>query len=344
MPIATKGAVKTLSSQDVERLGSPIVLSNTYHLYLRPGVDVMREFGGLHKFMDWHGAILTDSGGYQVFSLGAMRKITEDGVIFASHIDGSRHELTPEKSIQIQQTIGSDIVMVLDECTPPGSTLEYLADSVARTTRWAERCKKEFEHGRGESNNPGALLFGINQGGVVDSLRVEHARQMSRIGFDGYAIGGLSVGEPFVDACRTVSVLDQNLPQDAARYFMGGAQPHEIVEYVKRGVDMFDCVLPTRNARHGLLYRFRHDDLSKPDFYEMVHVTNEQFKYSKDPLVQAAAGDAVSEDLSRFSLGYIRHLFTVDEMLAYRLVTLANVRFYLGLMRRIRVDIEAGKL
>lgn len=344
MPIATKGAVKTLSSQDVERLGSPIVLSNTYHLYLRPGVDVLREFGGLHKFMDWRGAILTDSGGYQVFSLGAMRKISEDGVVFASHIDGSKHELTPEKSIQIQQTIGSDIVMVLDECTPPGSTLEYLTDSVARTTRWAERCKIEFARGREASNNPGSMLFGINQGGVVEGMRVEHALQMGKLGFDGYAIGGLSVGEPFADACRIVSALDRNLPTDAARYFMGGAQPHEIVEYVKRGVDMFDCVLPTRNARHGLLYRFKHDDLSRPDFYEMIHVTNEQFKYSKEPLVQAVEGDVVSQELSRFSLGYVRHLFTVDEMLAYRLVTLANVRFYLELMRRIRIDIDTGKM
>ncbi len=344
MPIATKGAVKTLSSQDIERLGSPIVLSNTYHLYLRPGLDVMREFGGLHRFMDWRGAILTDSGGYQVFSLGAMRKITEDGVVFASHIDGSKHELTPEKSIQIQQAIGSDIVMVFDECTPPGSTAEYLTASVDRTVRWAERCKAEFARGREGSNNPGSLLFGINQGGVLDDLRVRHAAKMSGFGFDGYAIGGLSVGEPFADACRIVSALDRNLPQDAARYFMGGAQPHEIVEYVKRGVDMFDCVLPTRNARHGLLYRFRHDDLSRPDFYEMVHVTNEQFKYSKDPLVPPVDGDEVSQELSRFSLGYVRHLFTVDEMLAYRLVTLANVRFYLGLMRRLRSDIESGRL
>jgi queuine tRNA-ribosyltransferase len=344
MPIATKGAVKTLSSQDVERLGSPIILSNTYHLYLRPGMEVMREFGGLHKFMDWRGAILTDSGGYQVFSLGSMRKITENGVVFASHIDGSRHDLTPETSIQIQQIIGSDIVMVLDECTPPSSTPEYLADSVSRTTRWAERCKSEFAKGRAASNNPGAMLFGINQGGVVDELRIDHAQTMAKLGFDGYAIGGLSVGEPFADACRIVSVLDENLPQDAARYFMGGAQPHEIVEYVKRGVDMFDCVLPTRNARHGLLYRFKHDDLSRPDFYEMVHVTNEQFKYSKETLVVATEGDVVSQELSRFSLGYVRHLFTVDEMLAYRLVTLANVRFYLELMRRIRVGIENKKL
>ncbi|MFA5185317.1 MAG: tRNA guanosine(34) transglycosylase Tgt [Patescibacteria group bacterium] len=344
MPIATKGAVKTLAASDIEKLGSPILLSNTYHLYLRPGVDVFKAFGGLHKFMSWDGAILTDSGGYQVFSLGAMRKITEDGVVFASHIDGSRHELTPEKSIQIQQAIGSDIVMVLDECTPSGSTLDYLTDSVSRTTRWAERCKVEFQKGREASNNPGSLLFGINQGGVVEALRVEHAQQMSKIGFDGYAIGGLSVGEPFPDACRIVSALDENLPKDAARYFMGGAQPHEIVEYVKRGVDMFDCVLPTRNARHGLLYRFRHDDLSKPDFYETVHVTNEQFKYSKEPLMASKDGDPVAQELSRYSLGYVRHLFSVEEVLGQRLVTLANLHFYLGLMARIRLAITDGKL
>ncbi|MFA4954400.1 MAG: tRNA guanosine(34) transglycosylase Tgt [Patescibacteria group bacterium] len=344
MPIATKGAVKTLSAQDIETLGSPIILSNAYHLYLRPGIDVLKEFGGLHKFMSWNGAILTDSGGYQVFSLGATRKITEDGVIFASHIDGSRHELTPEKSIQIQQAIGSDIAMVLDECTPAGSTPEYLSDSIARTTRWAERSKREFERGRGESNNPGALLFGINQGGIDETRRQNHAAELKAIGFDGYAIGGLSVGEPFEDACRCVAALDEVLPTDAPRYFMGGAQPHEIVEYVKRGVDMFDCVLPSRNARHGLLYRFRHDDLSRPDFYETVHLTNEQFKYSKEPLVKDGEYGIVSKELSRFSMAYIRHLFSVEEVLGQRLVTLANVAFYLELMRRLRQAIDSGQL
>jgi len=344
MPIATKGAVKTLSSADVEELGSPIILSNTYHLYLRPGTDVIKAFGGLHKFMSWDRAILTDSGGYQVFSLGARRKITEDGAVFASHIDGSRHELTPEKSIQIQQVIGSDIAMVLDECTPAGSSIEYLADSVSRTTRWAERCKAEFEKGRGASNNPGALLFGINQGGTDEGLRRKHAAELKNIGFDGYAIGGLSVGEPFDDSCRIVAALNDELPQDAPRYFMGGAQPHEIVEYVKRGVDMFDCVLPTRNARHGLLYRFVHQDVSKPDFYESIHVTNEQYKYSKKPLVESREDDPIAQELSRCSLGYVRHLFSVQEMLGQRLITLANVRFYLELMQHIRLDISDDKL
>ena len=189
MPIATKAAVKTLSSGDIERLGSPIVLSNTYHLYLRPGMEVITAFGGLHRFMSWNGAILTDSGGYQVFSLSGMREITEDGVLFASHIDGSRHTLTPESSIKIQQTLGSDIAMVFDECTPAGSSKEYLEDSVARTTRWAARCKTEFEKGKAASNNPGAQLFGIVQGGVDEALRRSHAQDLMKIEFDGYAIG-----------------------------------------------------------------------------------------------------------------------------------------------------------
>ncbi len=343
MPIATKGAVKTLSTGDIERLGSPILLSNTYHLYLRPGLEVLRHFGGLHKLMSWEGALLTDSGGYQVFSLAKMRKMSEEGALFASHIDGSRHLLTPELSLEIQQAIGSDIMMVFDECTPAGSTPEYLRDSLARTTRWADRSKKAFEAGLSSSINPGAMLFGIVQGGTDTALRVAHAAELQKIGFAGYAVGGLSVGEPFDDACRTVAALHESLPTDRPRYFMGGAQPHEIVAYVKRGIDMFDCVLPTRNARHGLLYRFRHDDLSSPDFYETVHLTNERFKNADEPLV-APGDDVVAQELSRYSLGYVRHLFTVQEMLAYRLVTLANLRFYLELMRRIRVGIEEGKV
>lgn len=336
MPIATRGAVKTISSADVERLGSPILLSNTYHLYLRPGLDVLRSFGGLHRFMSWNGAILTDSGGYQVFSLAKTRKITEEGAQFASHIDGSRHLLTPELSMEIQQVIGSDIAMVLDECTPSGSTDEYLRDSIGRTTRWAERSKIAFEKGRAASNNPGAQLFGIVQGGTSDARRTTHAQDLMNIGFDGYAIGGLSVGEAFEDSCRTVELLDSILPDDKPRYFMGGAQPHEIVAYVERGIDMFDCVLPTRNARHGLLYRFVHDDLTRPDFYETIHVTNESRKMSQEPLISLDATDEVGRELSRYSLGYIRHLFSVEEVLAQRLVTLANVRFYLELMERMR--------
>jgi queuine tRNA-ribosyltransferase len=344
MPIATKGAVKTISSFDVERIGSPILLSNTYHLYLRPGMETMERMGGLHRFMSWNGALLTDSGGYQVFSLASMRKITDEGALFASHIDGSRHLLTPELSMKIQQTIGSDIAMVLDECTPAGSSAAYLKDSLARTIRWADRSKVAFESGRSSSNNKGAQLFGIVQGGTDAELRTSHAQELMKIGFDGYAIGGLSVGEPFEDACRTVSALHDVLPTDRPRYFMGGAKPHEIVEYVRRGIDMLDCVLPTRNARHGHVYRFVHDDLMRPDFYEVLHLTNEGLKTDERPLVEFVEGDAIAEELSRYSLAYIRHLFTVEETLGQRLATLANVRFYVELMARIRTAIDAGTL
>ncbi|MCC7357139.1 tRNA guanosine(34) transglycosylase Tgt [Candidatus Uhrbacteria bacterium] len=343
MPIATKAAVKTLSSFDIERLGSPILLSNTYHLYLRPGLDVFRAHHGLHHFMSWKGAILTDSGGYQVFSLAKTRKISEEGVMFSSHIDGSKHLLTPELSMEVQQAIGSDIAMVLDECTPSGSDATYLDTSLARTVRWAERSKVAFENGKILSNNNGAQLFGIVQGGVEVERRLEHAQALMDIGFDGYAIGGLSVGESFDDACEVVTALDGKLPRDFPRYFMGGAQPHEIVEYVRRGVDMMDCVLPTRNARHGLLYRFTHGDITKSDFYETVHVTNERFRLDMTPLV-ANQNDAVTSELSRYSLSYIRHLFSIDEILAYRLMTFANLHFYLELMKRIREAIDKGSL
>ncbi|MDD5438421.1 MAG: tRNA guanosine(34) transglycosylase Tgt [Patescibacteria group bacterium] len=338
MPIATKGAVKTLSSADMEKLGAEILLSNTYHLYLKPGVDVMRAYGGLHKFMDWYGPILTDSGGYQVFSLSERRKITEEGVEFASHIDGSKHLLTPEKSMDIQQVLGSDIVMAFDECTPPDYDEKALNNSVDRTVRWAERSKKHFEQNIGSSNNSGAMLFGINQGATDEALRIKHAEDLKQIGFDGYAIGGLSVGEPFEEACKIVAALHPVLPADKPRYFMGGAKPHEIVEYVKRGVDMMDCVLPSRNARHGLLYRFVHDDLNRPDFYETIHITNS--KYANDQ-TKLSSDDG---ELSRYTFGYLHHLFDVQEMLGYRLATLVNIKFYLQLMEKIRAAIESGAL
>ncbi len=341
MPIATKGAVKTLSSADMEKLGAQILLSNTYHLYLRPGMKVIGEYKGLHKFMDWQKPILTDSGGYQVFSLSKMRKITEEGAEFQSHIDGSRHLLTPELSMQIQQTLGSDIAMVFDECTPPEYSSEQLDESIARTTRWAKRCKDYFEHNLGSSNNPNAQLFGINQGGVDISRRLAHAKELVKIGFDGYAIGGLSVGEPFDEACKVVEALDDVLPKDKPRYFMGGAKPHEIVAYVKRGIDMMDCVIPTRNARHGLMYRFTHDDLDRDDFYETIHVTNEKYASDETCILKSRGviETGFDDELERYSMGYIRHLFSVDEMLAYRLVTLINIRFYLELMERLRTSI-----
>jgi len=266
MPIATKGAVKTLSSFDIERLGSPILLSNTYHLWLRPGLDVLRKFKGLHAFINWDKALLTDSGGFQVFSLSGLRKLSEEGVEFQSHIDGAKLMLTPELCMEIQRTIGSDICMVLDVCTELPSTDESLREALELTVRWAKRSKEAFEKTKEGSVNPDAQLFGIIQGGTNIELRKKSAEQLLEIGFDGYAVGGLSVGEPFEEACKVLDALQETLPKEKPRYFMGGAQPHEIVAYVQRGIDMFDCVLPTRNARHGTIYRFVHEDLSKPDF------------------------------------------------------------------------------
>lgn len=348
MPIATKGAVKTFSSFDIERLASPMLLSNTYHLWLRPGLEVLKEFGGLHKLMDWSGAILTDSGGFQVFSLSGLRKLTDQGVRFQSHIDGAKMMLTPELCMEIQRLIGSDICMVLDVCTALPAKPRDLERALELTTAWAQRSKEAFTSLRGGSVNPDAQLFGIVQGGTDLDLRRKSANQLFEIGFDGYAIGGLSVGEPFEEACSVLEALHTELPHDRPRYFMGGAQPHEIVGYVQRGIDMFDCVLPTRNARHGSLYRFVHDDLTRPDFYEVVHVTNEKWKSSQVPLLTKEGLGEVSlpidAELSRYTMGYLRHLFTVDEMLGLRLATMVNVRFYLALMRKIRLAIEEGRL
>jgi len=333
MPIATKGAVKTLSSVDLERLGTPIVLSNTYHLFLRPGVDVMARLGGLHAMMGWTGAILTDSGGFQVFSLAHRRKVTEEGVEFQSPIDGTKHLLTPELSMDIQRALGSDIVMCFDELIALPASAADVDAAVERTTRWAQRCKDRFEATREGSVNPGAQLFGIIQGGTDADLRKKSAEGLMAIGFDGYAIGGLSVGEPFEDALKTLDALVPLLPDEQPRYFMGGAQPHQIVAYVERGIDMFDCVLPTRNARHGHLYRFVHDDLSRPDFYEVLNITNAKWRGSTEPLPSAAGFE---DELSRFTMGYMHHLFDTQEMLGYRLATIINVAFYLELFRRLR--------
>ena len=336
MPIATRGAVKTISSSDLEALGASIILSNTYHLWLRPGLEVLKAFSGLHRMMDWKKPILTDSGGFQVFSLEGLRKLTDEGVTFQSHIDGAKLELTPETCMEIQRTIGSDIAMVLDVCTKLPATEKELERALSLTTQWARRSKTAWESLKEGSVTPEAKLFAIVQGGTDIEMRKRSATELIEIGFDGYAVGGLSVGEPHEEACQVLDVLHPLLPSDRPRYFMGGAQPHEIVEYVKRGIDMFDCVLPTRNARHGLLYRFVHDDLDRPDFYETVHVTNEKYKTSELPLVAKEGTGEVMDELSRYTLGYVRHLFSVNEMLGQRLVTLANLQFYLELMGRIR--------
>ncbi|MCR4314578.1 MAG: tRNA guanosine(34) transglycosylase Tgt [Candidatus Uhrbacteria bacterium] len=375
MPIATKGAVKTMSSADMKKLGAQILLSNTYHLLLRPGLEAMRELGGLHQFMNWDRPILTDSGGYQVFSLSKMNKTTEDGVTFQSHIDGARVNLTPELSMHMQTTIGSDIVMQFDDVAAGDSSRERYEEVMERSLRWARRCKTEFslfnnsprhceegvcrrptKQSSDEKiasvatlprNDEKQLLFGIVQGGTHEDLREKSARGLMEIGFDGYAIGGLSVGEKREDAYRIVKQVCEILPQDKPRYFMGGGMPEEIVAYVQMGVDMFDCVLPTRNARHGTLFVWNRDPSTidwsayqepRPErlFYQPVRITNESYRTDMtyiDPHCDC-------ETCKTTSRAYLRHLFGVQELLALRLATIHNLHFYLTLMHNLREWIE----
>ncbi|MEK7614800.1 MAG: tRNA guanosine(34) transglycosylase Tgt [Patescibacteria group bacterium] len=340
MPIATKGAVKSLSSRDMETLGADILLSNTYHLMLKPGLEPMKQLGGLHTFMNWQKPILTDSGGYQVFSLSKMNKITEDGVTFNSHLDGARIHLTPELSMEMQAAIGSDIRMQFDHVAAGTSTKEVYEDAMERSLRWAKRCKdvpRTDEH----------LRFGIVQGGTYEDLRERSAKGLVEIGFDGYAIGGLSVGEPKEDCYRFTEFTTRFLPTDKPRYFMGGGMPEEIVYYVSVGVDMFDCVLPTRNARHGTLFTWNQDpftiDFEKEaknvfaqSFYTQKRVTNEQFQFTTEPLDAFCS----CETCQNYSPAYLRHLFATQELLAYRLASIHNLTFYLTLMRALRASLE----
>lgn len=342
MPIATQGAVKSLTVDEVKSLGAQIILSNTYHLLLRPGFDGMKELGGLHAFMNWDGPILTDSGGYQVFSLGDIRSIDEEGVDFKSHIDGKKIRLTPEGSMAMQSVIGSDIIMQFDDVAPGDSSRERYEEAMERSLRWAARCKSAFDHKQ--------KLFAIVQGGTHEDLREKSAQGLVKIGFDGYAIGGLSVGEKREDAFRIAKFVTGMLPEDKPRYFMGGGMPEEIVYYVSVGVDMFDCVLPTRNARHGTLFVWAQEpkkavrealelaqdgaaDTRIADvLYRKLQITRESFTLDKSPI------DALSETPSslNYSKAYLRHLFKANELLAYRLATLQNLGFYLRLMRELR--------
>lgn len=336
MTIATKGSVKSMTPEELRAAGAQIVLSNTYHLLLRPGMEVMRAGGGLHKFMHWDGPILTDSGGYQVFSLSRLRKITDEGATFQSHIDGSKHLLTPERSIEIQQIIGSDIMMVLDDVRAPDVDHALATEAVARTTAWAERCKTYAQ-----TNKTDALMFGIVQGGVYEDLRVKSAKEITALGFDGYAIGGLAVGETEEEMMSMTDVVVEHLPADQPRYFMGGAKPDQLVELVKRGVDMFDCVIPTREARHGRMYLWNIDAdafslESGKEFYRVVNLKNAEFEKDFNP-VDSTCSCYTCQNYSR---AYIRHLFAAQEPLALRLATIHNVQFYLELMRRIRESIH----
>jgi queuine tRNA-ribosyltransferase len=319
MPVGTYGAVKSLTPEDLAGLGAQIILGNTFHLMLRPGMDVIRTHGSLHEFMRWDRPILTDSGGFQVFSLGALRKITEQGVTFRSPVDGSKIFMGPEESMQVQMDLGSDIVMIFDECTPYPATVQQAADSMRLSLRWAERSKKA--HG----DNPSAL-FGIVQGGMYEHLRRESLAGLVDIGFDGYAIGGLSVGEPKEEMLATLDFITPEMPADKPRYLMGVGTPEDLVEAVRRGVDMFDCVMPTRNARNGHLFTR----------FGVVKIRNSRYQADTRPLDEACG----CYTCRNYSRAYLRHLDKCGEMLGSRLNTIHNLYYYLSLMREIRAAIE----
>ena len=321
MPCGTQATVKTLDRRDLAAEGCELVLCNTYHLYLRPGHDVIRDLGGLHRFMGWDRAILTDSGGYQVLSLAALRSISEDGVMFQSHLDGSRRFLGPEKAVEVQRALGVDILMALDECPPHDADYDYHCASMERTLRWAERCRRA---------HPGdePALFGIVQGGTHLDLRARSAEETQRIGFSGYAVGGLGIGEGPARMYPVVEHATTLLPADAPRYLMGAGTPRDLVECIARGVDMFDCVLPTRNARNGTLFT----GTGRLNIKGAAHARDER------PVDPACA----CYTCRHFSRAYLRHLYVADEILGLRLNTIHNLHYYLDLMRQAREAIQAG--
>ena len=323
MPVGTYGTVKGMLPKDIVEIGAEMILGNTFHLMLRPGTEVVKAHGDLHDFTQWHGPILTDSGGFQVFSLGDMRKISEEGVKFQSPIDGSAVFMDPEKSIQVQHDLGSDVVMIFDECTPYPATVKEASDSMQLSLRWAARCKDA--HG----DNPSAL-FGIVQGGMHESLRQESLNGLVEIGFDGYAIGGLSVGEPKEDMIRVLDHLADTMPADRPRYLMGVGKPADLVEGVRRGVDMFDCVMPTRNARNGHLFTSA----------GVIKIRNARHRYDTAPLDV----ECDCYTCSHFSRGYLHHLEKCGEMLSAQLNTIHNLRYYQTLMAALRDAIAEGRL
>jgi queuine tRNA-ribosyltransferase len=323
MPVGTQASVKSLTSDDLVELGAEIILGNTYHLYLRPGQEIIEELGGLHRFMHWMRPILTDSGGYQVFSLGELVEVGEEGVTFQSHIDGSRHFLSPKKVIEIQGSLDADIMMCLDECTPYPTTREETLRSLELTTRWARQCR-DVERTSDQS------LFGIIQGGMYPDLRARSAADLIELDFDGYAIGGLSVGEDKDTMVRIIEKTAPTLPYEKPRYLMGVGTPEDILSAVQQGVDMFDCVLPTRNARNGFL------------FARFGKIAIKNAKYARDP-------GPIDEDCQcytcrRYSRGYLRHLFMAKEILSYRLNTIHNLFFYMNFLALIRQAIVDDRL
>ncbi len=323
MPVGTYGAVKAMSPEELKGLGADLILSNTFHLWLRPGTEVIEKHGGLHRFMGWHGPILTDSGGFQVFSLTDLRKITEEGVRFASPINGDRLLLTPEESMRIQRSLNSDVVMAFDECTPYPATEKQARKSMELSMRWAERSRRAHE---GNSN----ALFGIIQGGIFDELREKSLNELKQMQFDGYAVGGLAVGEPREDRDRVIRHLLPQMPADKPRYLMGMGTPEDLIEAVGAGLDLFDCVLPTRNARNGWLFTRSGD----------VKIRNARYRDDPRPLDDACACAACRN----FSRAYLHHLQKTNEILGARLNTLHNLHYYLGLMRELREAIAAGAL
>ena len=325
---AIKGAVSTI---DLEEIKTQVELSNTYHLHVRPGDQVIKKLGGLHKFMSWEKPILTDSGGFQVFSLAGLRKIKEEGVYFNSHIDGRKIFMGPEESMQIQSNLASTIAMAFDECAPSKADRDYVAKSVERTTRWLERCKREMKrlNGLEDTINKNQMLFGINQGAVYDDIRIEHAKRISEMELDGYAIGGLAVGESHEEMYHVIESVVPFLPKDKPTYLMGVGTPANILEAVERGVDFFDCVYPTRNGRHGHLYTN----------YGKINLFNAKYELDSAPIEEGCGCPACK----RYSRAYIRHLLKAKEMLGMRLCVLHNLYFYNTMMEEIRDALDEGR-
>ncbi len=328
IPVGTQGSVKAIEQRELEEIGAQIILGNTYHLYLRPGTQIINQLGGLHKFISWNKPILTDSGGYQVFSLSDLNKISEDGVIFKSHLDGSTHLFTPESVVDIQRFLGSDIMMVLDECTTYPAGYEYAKKSIELTRKWVERCKIKFEKSENLYNHTQAL-FGIVQGSTYSDLREMSANDLIAFEFNGYAIGGLSVGEPVADMYAMTDICTDILPTEKPRYLMGVGTPENILESIERGVDMFDCVMPTRNGRNAMLFTSKGS----------LSIKNTTFKDDSTPIDP----DCGCYACRNFSRAYVRHLFQAREILALQLATIHNLYFYQWLVREARKAITQNR-
>ena len=331
MNVATSAAIKGgLSTRDLEDVGAQIMLCNTYHLHVRPGDDLVYDMGGLHKFTNWQRPILTDSGGFQVFSLAKLNKITDDGVTFNSHIDGKRIFMGPEESMQIQSHLASTIAMAFDECVENPAKYEYAKEACLRTMRWLERCQKEMQrlNSLESTINKNQLLFGINQGCTYDDLRIEHMKDIAKLDLDGYAIGGLAVGEPKEEMYRIISAVEPYAPKNKPRYLMGVGTPGNILEGVSRGVDLFDCVMPARNARHGQLFTKK----------GIININNAKYQRDESPIDESCT----CSTCKNYSRAYVRHLFKSNEMLGMRLAVIHNLHFYNNLMQEIRDNLENG--